>query len=75
MSKVVLAVSGPCKVIYAAIVPYAPLAGGEPLNHYTVTVREVEQATGLDFFSSLDDAEECRLESSPAPFPAQEMVR
>ena len=37
-------------------------AGNRPLTYYQLTVDEVEQQTGMDFFSSLPDKIENRIE-------------
>lgn len=55
--KVVLAVQGASKQMYAAIVPC-----DQP-----VTVRELEQRTGLDFFDALPRAEQELLEPTSRP--------
>lgn len=68
MFKVVLALRGQQKAMYAAIVPNREMAR-EELDRYTVTVREVQSRTGLDFFSALEDGEERELESQRTPFP------
>jgi endonuclease G len=66
--KVILALKGDLKRMYAAIVPNA--AGvSEPLNRLAATVEDVERRSGLDFFSALEDSEERHLESSWRPFP------
>lgn len=44
----------------AFIYPNGPSNG--PLRHYAVSVRQVERATGIDFFSALPDEIERRLE-------------
>ena len=49
----------------AFIVPQE-VCGDEPLTNYLATVDEVEHRTGLDFFSTLDAAEQERIESSAA---------
>ncbi len=46
--KVVLAVTGERKTMYAAIMPNGD-TGGEPLTSFLTTVAEVERRTGLDF--------------------------
>jgi len=38
---------------------------------YTVTVREVEELTGFDFFAALEDAEEVELETRKRSLPRQ----
>lgn len=37
--------------------------GSEPLTKFVVSIDEIEQATGFDFFSKLDDRQEVRLEA------------
>lgn len=49
----------------AFIVPQS-VCGGEPLSRYLASVDEIEQRTGLDFFSDLPDAQEDALERSRA---------
>jgi endonuclease G len=66
--KVVLAIKGDTKHMFAAIVPNSDLAAALP-NDFTTSVEDVERRTGFDFFSALDDAEEHRLESSREPLP------
>jgi endonuclease G len=61
--KVVLAVKGDRKSMFAAIVPNVDHVP-EPLAHFLTSVDEVERQTGLDFFSGLDDAEETELEAA-----------
>ncbi len=61
--KVVLAISGESKTMYAAILPNAA-TNGEPIESFTTSVDEVERLTGLDFFSALGDTEEDRLEAT-----------
>ena len=46
--KVVLALDGDTKRMYAAVIPNAENPT-EPLDHFTVTIDEVESRTGLDF--------------------------
>jgi endonuclease G len=48
--------------MFAAIVPNHENVSGS-LEQFTVTVDEIEQRTGLDFFSELEDALENELES------------
>jgi endonuclease G len=60
--KVVLAVRGEHKRMFAVIVPNQDRVEG-PLHQFAVTVDEVERRSGLDFFSQLDDAEERDLEA------------
>lgn len=38
-------------------------AGSHPLTYYQLTVDEVEELTGMDFFSALPDETECKVES------------
>jgi endonuclease G len=66
--KVILAVEGDCKIMYAAILPNAERVEDE-LNRFATTVDEVERRTGLDFFSGLPDSEEGPLESVRRLFP------
>ena len=66
--KVILALQGTSKTMYAAIVPNAEMVK-EPLNQFTVTVDEVERRTGFDFFSALEDPEEQDLEGRLQLFP------
>ncbi len=66
--KVLLAVHGNRRTMFAAIVPNAANPR-QPLNYFAVTVDEVERRAGLDFFSFLEDAEEAALESSLGLFP------
>jgi endonuclease G len=67
--KVILAVEGERKILYAAILPNAEQVA-EGLNRFATTVDEVERRTGLDFFSALADSEESALESILRVFPA-----
>ena len=60
--KVVLALEGEQKSMYAAIVPNAPLGRRTSPADFTTTVEEVERLTGLDFFGALDQDEQRRLE-------------
>jgi endonuclease G len=61
--KVILLIHGDsAAAMFAAIVPNHENVSGS-LDQFTVTVDEVEQRTGLDFFSELDDALENDLES------------
>lgn len=65
--KVVLVVGpGTAMKMYGAIMPNASNVS-RPLNTFAVTVREVEQRTGFDFFSELDDTQERSLESKKEP--------
>ncbi len=61
--KVILAVQGDQKRMYAAIIPNDVVLSG-PLNSFAVTVAEVQRLTGFDFFDALEDEEERELESS-----------
>jgi endonuclease G len=61
--KAILVLNGNRKSMVAFIVPNQDDAKG-PAYAFQVTVDEVEQQSGLDFFSELDDIEEGRLESS-----------
>ena len=65
--KVVLAIEGGRKTMYAAIVPNSP-GLSKNLADFITTVDEVELRAGLDFFSALDDAEELPLEPHPRAF-------
>jgi endonuclease G len=60
--KVILAIEGDRKTMYAAIVPNSP-GFSKNLADFVATVDEVELRAGLDFFSALDDNEELPLES------------
>jgi endonuclease G len=60
--KVVLVIQDGCATMFAAIVPNQDNLPAS-LDQFTVTVDEVEQRTGLDFFSELEDALENDLES------------
>ena len=51
--KVVLAIRGEQKVMYAAVVPNAAPASGVPLSSLVTTVADVERLSGLDFFRAL----------------------
>jgi len=66
--KVILAVKGQNMIMFAAIVPNAATIA-EPLNHFAVSVDEVERRSGLDFFAALDDATEAVLEAAVRSFP------
>ena len=68
--KVILALEGTSKTMYAAIVPNADVVR-EPLNQFAVTVDEVERRTGFDFFSVVEDSEERDLESTMHLFPVR----
>ncbi len=50
----------------AFIVPQK-VRGFEPLRKFVVSIDEVEQRTGLDFFWRLPDAQEAKLEKKSAP--------
>ena len=60
--KVVLAVRGSRHAMYALIVPNQD-GVTDSLDELAVPVDEVEQRTGLDFFSELEDSVERQLES------------
>ena len=60
--KVVLDYSAPTVKAIGFILPHEN--SKEPLSYFAVTVDEVEEKTGLDFFPLLPDEEEERLESS-----------
>lgn len=49
--------------VLAFLVPQQ-VRGDAPLDQLTVTVDQLEQVTGFDFFSELEDAQEARLEAS-----------
>jgi endonuclease G len=66
--KVILAVEGDRRILYAAILPNAEQVKDE-LNQFAAAVDEVERRTGLDFFSALADSEEGPLESVRRLFP------
>ncbi|MFN7918483.1 MAG: DNA/RNA non-specific endonuclease [Bryobacteraceae bacterium] len=66
--KVVLAIRGNEKIMFAAIVPNAAIEHAAPAG-FAATVDEVERLTGLDFFAALDNDEEDRLESELHPVP------
>lgn len=68
--KVILAIQGERRAMYAAIVPNASRVKGS-FDRYLTTVEEVECRSGLDFFAALEDSEERELESSLEPFPAR----
>lgn len=59
--KIVLDLNGPEHKAVAFLMPNEHCA--YPISGYVTSVDEVENLTGLDFFSSLDDAEEARLEA------------
>ena len=65
--KVVLAIEGGRKTMYAAIVPNYP-GLSKNLADFTTTVDDVELRAGFDFFDALDDTEELPLESHPREF-------
>jgi endonuclease G len=50
----------------AFVVPQT-VEGGEPLEHYLVSVDSIERKTGLDFFRELDDVTETRMEAEIDP--------
>jgi endonuclease G len=61
--KVVLVIDAQgAMAMFAAVIPNQDNLSG-PLDRFAVTVDEIEQRTGLDFFSELDDALENDLES------------
>jgi endonuclease G len=60
--KVIFLIQGDSAAMFAAIVPNQDNLPG-PLDRFAVTVDEIEQRTGLDFFSELEDALEIELES------------
>jgi DNA/RNA endonuclease G (NUC1) len=60
--KVVLFMQGDSAAMFAAIVPNQDNLNGPP-DQFAVTVDEIEQRTGLDFFSELEDALENELEA------------
>lgn len=66
--KVVLAVCGDSKTMYAAIVPNKERIS-QPLSEFATTVEDVERRTGLDFFASR--AMKKNAASSPRDNPAQ----
>ncbi len=66
--KVILAVTGNRRIMFAAIIPNEANRN-EPLNHFAVSVDEVERRTQLDFFASLDDGIEEALERVRESFP------
>lgn len=59
--KAILAVRGSSKRMFAVLMPNT-FNRGLPLDHFAVSVDEIELSTGLDLFSSLDDEEESQLE-------------
>lgn len=59
--KIVLDLTGDEKKAIAFLMPNDHCA--YPVSGYVTSVDEIEKLTGLDFFSSLDDAEESKLES------------
>lgn len=59
--KIVLDLNGDEKKAIAFLMPNAHCT--YPVSGYTTSVDEIETLTGLDFFSSLDDAEEAKLEA------------
>ncbi len=60
--KVILDYSEPELKAIAFVIPNE--ASQLPLQHFAVTINEVEQITGLDFFPLLTDSVESKLESS-----------
>lgn len=59
--KIVLDLTGDEKKAIAFLMPNDHCA--YPVSGYVTSVDEIEKLTGLDFFSSLDDAEEAKLEA------------
>lgn len=59
--KIVLDLEGDEKKAIAFLMPNAHCT--YPVSGYVTSVDEVEKLTGLDFFSSLDDTEESKLEA------------
>ena len=59
--KIILDLDGEEKKAIAFLMPNSHCA--YPISGYVTSVDEIEELTGLDFFSSLDDAEEDLLES------------
>jgi len=59
--KIVLDLDGDEKKAIAFLMPNDHCA--YPISGYVTSVDEIEKLTGLDFFSSLDDAEENRMEA------------
>jgi len=59
--KIVLDLDGDEKKAIAFLMPNDHCA--YPVSGYVTSVDEIEKLTGLDFFSSLDDAEENRMEA------------
>ena len=64
--KVMLAIKGDEKTMYAAIVPNAGARGD-----FTASVDEVECRTGFDFFSALPDGEQSLLQSERRMLPGK----
>lgn len=66
----------PDKKMLAFIVPQE-VRGKEPLDHFLVSVDEVEEKIGFDFFHELEDTREEQLESSikSAPWRLKEVAR
>jgi endonuclease G len=60
--KVILLIQGDSAAMFAAIVPNQENLRG-PLEQFVATVDQVEQRTGLDFFTELEDTLENRLEA------------
>ena len=58
--KVILDLTPPCKMI-AFVIPNEP--SKKRLDAFVVTVDAVEDLTGCDFFSELDDESENRMEA------------
>ena len=59
--KIILDLEGDEKKAIAFLMPNDYCA--YPVSGYVTSIDEIEKLTGLDFFSSLDDAEEMRLEA------------
>ena len=67
--KVILAVHGRARTMYAILVPNQDHLRA-PLHEFSVTVDEVEKRSGLDFFRELEDDQEEPLESRRQFLPA-----
>jgi endonuclease G len=65
--KVVLVIEGDATAAFTAIIPNQENLRGS-LEQFAVTVDEIEQRTGLDFFTELEDALENRLEARIGSF-------
>jgi endonuclease G len=72
--KVVLAIRAGRRSMFAAIVPNID-AAAVPAARFVTSVAEVEHRTGLDFFASLEDAEERELEAAATPGPSSASSR